>query len=146
MSQYLYRDLLPSRAVDTLIVAALWHDTDIPDIANLIAYARGHGLAVVLIGPNLTYDVPLPRLLATNPNASQRHASPREAQLDARIAALARDQWKIPYISIFEDLCPTQTCPAYATTGAPMLLDTNHLTPEASILFAQTIRNRHQLP
>ena len=60
------------------------------------------------------------------------------------MSTLARDLWKVEYISFFDNIC-SQGCPSYATPGVPMLLDTNHFTPAGSIRFAQSMRDRKQL-
>jgi hypothetical protein len=152
MTDLIYGDLLQSKRVDTLIVSALWHPNDMPAIGRLAHYAHQHQIDVILIGPSVAYDLPLPRLLGNlaandaDPAAVQAHADPNLTQLDAQMAVLARDQWKVRYISFFADVCPDNLgCPAYATPGVPMLLDTNHLTPAGAIRFAQSMRDRHQI-
>ena len=161
MADFIYHDLLPGkragrlpdRHIDTLIVSAQWHPYDFPAIGHLVAYARANHIDVVVIGPNIAYDLPLPRMLGNfsargnNLANVQAHATPDNAQLDARMATLARDQWKVPYISYFADMCsPNTGCPAYAGPGIPMLLDTNHFSTAGAIRFAQAIRDRHQIP
>jgi peptidoglycan/LPS O-acetylase OafA/YrhL len=151
MAKFLYGDLLPSHRVDTLIVSALWRSDNFPDIARLVDYAHQRNIQLILIGPNIAYDQPLPRLLGILENQGSGNANsfadPHSSQLDAQMSTLAREQWHVQYISFFENLCPTeQGCPPYATPGVPMLLDSNHLTSAGSILFAQSMRNQHQLP
>jgi len=191
MATFVYRDLLvrnsPGEHIDTLIVSAQWHPYDLPAIGHLVDFARQNHIGVVLIGPSIAYDLPLPRMLGNlsaiggNLAVVQAHATPDPIQLDAQMAALARDQWHVPYISYFADMCsptgesgapptrslggkgesgapsklrsgglpssPSQSgCPAYATPGVPMLLDTNHFSTAGAARFAQAIRNRHQIP
>ena len=153
MAKFLYDDLLPSHRVDSLIVSALWRPSDFADIARLTDYARQRNIQLILIGPSVAYDLPLPRLLGileekgAGTATANSFADPEAAQLDAQMSALARDQWHVPYISFFENLChPQQGCPPYAATGVPMLLDSNHLTSAGSIRFAQSMRDRRQLP
>lgn len=80
-------------------------------------------------------------------------------QTDKKLSELARNQWKIRYISAYENLCamnvkmeaeaPLRTesgCPVYAASGVPLIFDSNHLTADASILYARTMRARNQLP
>jgi len=180
MASFVYRDLLPGNLpgthsgersteprssgprssgssfaghIDTLIVSAQWHPEDLPAIGHLVTYARQNHIDLVIIGPNIAYDLPLPRMLGNlsangnNLAIVQAHATPDPIQLDAQMAALARDQWKVPYISYFADMCsPSAGCPAYAAPGVPMLLDTNHFSTAGAIRFTQTMRDRGQLP
>jgi peptidoglycan/LPS O-acetylase OafA/YrhL len=143
----------PNQDVNALIVSAQWHTYDIPAIGHLVAFARQNHIDIVLIGPSIAYDLPLPRMLGNlsaqgNDLANvQSHATPDLIQLDARMATLARDQWKVPYVSYFADMCSTNAgCPPYAGPGIPMLLDTNHFSTAGAIRFAQAIRDRHQIP
>jgi len=145
MADFLYRDLLPSHGVDTIIFSALWHDNDLPEIARLANYTHQHHIRLILIGPSIAYALPLPRILASETSAAQPYANPDDQKLDARMSTLARDLWKVEYISFFANVC-SQGCPSYAAPGVPMLLDTNHFTPGGSTLFAQSMRDRHQLP
>jgi hypothetical protein len=75
------------------------------------------------------------------------------------MAQLARDEWKVRYISAFDDLCNPGVekltgsnlqsgdgCPVLAAPGVPLQFDYHHLTVEGSILYAQQMRSRHQLP
>ncbi|HEY5054770.1 MAG TPA: acyltransferase family protein, partial [Acidobacteriaceae bacterium] len=180
MASFVYRDLLPGNLpgthsgersteprssgprssgssfaghIDTLIVSAQWHPEDLPAIGHLVTYARQNHIDLVIIGPNIAYDLPLPRMLGNlsangnNLAIVQAHATPDPIQLDAQMAALARDQWKVPYISYFADMCsPSAGCPVYAAPGVPMLLDTNHFSTAGAIRFTQTMRDRGQLP
>jgi len=147
MADFIYRDLLPRHNVDTIIFSALWHDNDLPEIARLADYAHQRHIRLILIGPSIAYALPLPRILAEETSAAQLYVNPGEQKLDARMADLARNLWKVEYISFFDNLCPEPSgCPSYANPGIPMLLDTNHFTPSGSTLFAQSMRDRHQLP
>src|SRR6185312_15253750 len=147
MADFIYRDLLPSHAVDTIILSALWHDYDLPEIARVADYAHQHHIRLILIGPSVAYALPLPRILAGGTSPAQPYANPNDQKLDARMSALAHDLWKVEYISFFDNICQAPGgCPSYAEPGVPMLLDTNHFTPGGAALFAQSMRDRHQLP
>jgi hypothetical protein len=62
------------------------------------------------------------------------------------MAELARTQWHVPYISIFDDLCKP-SCPAYAGPQAPMMFDERgHMTEDGAILLARAVRANGQLP
>ena len=126
--------------------------------------AGGGEVFVIVFGPVMEYDAPFPRILATAlrdhaPHELDRHLLLEPQQFDRQLAAIVRNRWHLPYISVYEDLCAAQPemvaraqletsigCPAYAAPGVPILFDTDHFTPAGSILYASAIRARNQLP
>jgi len=120
------------------------------------------GLEVILFGPTIEFDVPLPRLLALSlrdrkPAMVDARFDITPVQIDEKLAEVARNKWKISYISVFENLCASKVkmeddsqtisgCPIYAARNVPLLFDTDHFTREGSILFARTMKDRNQLP
>lgn len=153
MARFVYRDLLPSHRVDTLIVGGQWFSQDIPQIAELVAYTRGHHIGLLLLGPNTAYTLSAPRLLA---RLEMQHrmrevatfADNTQPQLDRELSTLAATQWHIPYVSFFDESCDRtrDKCLTYTPSGAPILLDRNHLTPAASAMVAASLRDHHRLP
>jgi peptidoglycan/LPS O-acetylase OafA/YrhL len=161
---YIYGDYLIRHRVDAVLIAGRWREADFPELGRTIVWIQQHGSQVILFGPNPEFDVRLPRLLTLSlfePKLAviDRHRRIESWQTDKKLSALARDQWKIRYISAFENLCATnpkkkevetpQTtsgCPVYAAAGVPLLFDSNHLTVDGSILFSRTMRERNQLP
>jgi peptidoglycan/LPS O-acetylase OafA/YrhL len=172
MWRYIYGEYLPSHHVDAVLIAGRWADAELPELGRTIASLRERGLAVVLFGPIIEFDVPLPRLLALSirshaPALVERHRLGEPLLTDRKLADIARTRWQVRYISAYEDLCPSpdtgsadarttpanQTaqavlagCPVDAGPGVPLLFDTDHFTPEGSIRYARVMRARHQLP
>jgi hypothetical protein len=121
-------------------------------------------MQVIVFGPVIEYDLSLPRILAISlrdhdSSSVGRHRSTEPQQLDRKLAAIARNRWNVRYISIYEDLnsCQPQDdagghaqsraeYPVLVGAGIPLLFDTDHLTPQGSILFAKAMRACHQLP
>ena len=161
---YVYGEYLIRHKVDAVLIAGRWREADFPELGRTIVWIRQHGMQVILFGPNPEFDVRLPRLLTLSlfePKVAviDRHRKIEALKTDEELSALARDQWKIRYISAFENLCATNmerkvetllqtnsSCPVYAAAGVPLLFDSNHLTVDGSILFAKTMRERNQLP
>jgi peptidoglycan/LPS O-acetylase OafA/YrhL len=151
LAQFVFQDYLLHHHVNAVFYGGRWVEPDdLPGIAQSIEWMKQHGIQVYLFGPMIEYDEPFPRVLATSlrdhrPDlvASHKTAGPRE--LDAKLAAMARDQWHVPYISYYDNLC-TPGCPSYAAPGVPLLFDEHHLTAAGSILFVETVRDRNQLP
>jgi peptidoglycan/LPS O-acetylase OafA/YrhL len=153
--QYIFDDYLSHHHVDAVLISVRWLEAYFPGLGNTVAWLQQHGIRVILFGPGIEFDVPLPRLLTLsllhgNPSMLDGHRKTEPLQTDEKLAEIARNQWKVDYISIYENLCipkmETSGCPVYAAPGVPLLFDTNHLTPLGSELFAKTMRDRHQLP
>ncbi|MCU1321242.1 MAG: hypothetical protein JWM43_891 [Acidobacteriaceae bacterium] len=163
LSQFIFKDYLLRHPVDTVLLSAFWDESQLPELGRTVSWIQQHGMKVVVFGPAIEFAMPLPRILiaALRDNAPDRIATyekiePR--QLDRTMAKLAREQWKVPYISMFEALCTPQAelevkaqgtsalkCPVYAAPGVPLLFDTNHFTAQGSELYARAMKDRNLL-
>jgi peptidoglycan/LPS O-acetylase OafA/YrhL len=164
LMNFMFTDFLVHHPVDTVLLAGRWTEDDIPEIGRTVEWIKQHGMKVIVFGPMIEYDVPLPRLLAIDlRNGSGtadvlRHRTSGLEKLDRQIAAKARNTWHVQYISFYEDLCATQVemvaksqpenaanCPVFAAPDVPLLMDADHFTPGGSVLFAEKMRSRNQL-
>ncbi len=161
---YIYGDYLTHHRIDAVLISGQWSARDFPALARTVEWIKKRGIQVILFGPVTEFDVPLPRLLTValvEPNAAtiDQHRNAEPMRTDERLSRLARNQWKVRYISAYENLCASDLpvgiiplrrsmsgCPVYAARGVPLLFDGNHFTPEGSILYARTMRDRRQLP
>jgi hypothetical protein len=169
MWRYVYGDYLVHHHVDAVMIAGRWAPVDIPELGRTIGWMRQHGITVILFGPIMEFDVPLPRLLAVAlrahaPAMVEQHRTAEPLETDRTLSEIARNEWKIRYISAYESLCAPTTsadvpavadrtvrsvlaaCPVSAGQGVPLLFDTDHFTPQGSIVYASAIRARHELP
>jgi hypothetical protein len=112
----------------------------------------------------MEYDLPMPRVIISARRNHQnldmdKHLIPSFWQLDRKMATLVRHQTKATYISAFEDMCalPKDTgskesgdspsnCLVFAAPDIPIIWDNNHFTAQGSILYANVMRDRSQLP
>jgi hypothetical protein len=99
----------------------------------------------------LQYDAPLPRLLAMAirqdaPDIPAEHRVSAFGDLDATLAASAKGQWHVPYVSMIDLLCEKDACIQYVQDGVPLLSDYGHLTRDGSVLVASRLRDQHLLP
>jgi peptidoglycan/LPS O-acetylase OafA/YrhL len=163
MSQFIFGDYLLHHHLDAVLIAGRWEEPELAELGRTISWMGQHSIRVILFGPVMKFDVPLPRLIAISlrdrdPAEIERERITETPQVDRELAALARGKWKVRYISAFEDLCASQVgievkskpktnanCPVYAGPGVPLLFDTNHLTPQGSIRYARAMRARNQL-
>ena len=163
LATYLY-DFLARHPVDTVLLSGRWGKSDLPALKRTIDWIEQHGMHVVVFGPAIEYDAPLPRMLAIGlrdhaPSLALRHRLLEPEQLDAEMRNLVRKEWGVRYISAYEDLCAAREgtgvvpqrnepgdCVLYAEPGVPMLFDTDHFTAQGSVLYAHVMRARGQLP
>lgn len=150
LNSFLFASYLPTHHIDTLLLAAKWSISDFGALTETIEFAHAHGIFVILIGPGIEFDQGLPRLLAValrNGNIEQAasHRVLNPEHLDALMATRALTQWRVPYISIYRDLC-TPACPLYAAPEVPLLFDSHHFTAAGATLLANAIFIHHQLP
>ncbi|HEY0786427.1 MAG TPA: acyltransferase family protein [Acidobacteriaceae bacterium] len=142
---YVLHQYLPTHHVDKLLLAARWEQGDLDQLGPTLAYLKTQGIAVVLFGPIMQYDSPLPRLLAISLKHDDaalplRHELTRYRALDERMALLAATQWKVPYVSFFKLLCPDNACERYAAQNVPLQVDYGHLSREGSVFVAQRLK------
>jgi peptidoglycan/LPS O-acetylase OafA/YrhL len=148
--RFLFRDFLLKHPVRALVLGQRWTDQDLEPLGSTIAYLQGHGVAVVVVGPSIEFDMPLPGLIIrslkakrANTIAAHRRLGPED--LDRRMGELAATRWHVPYLSIYRDLCEPE-CPIYAAENVPLLFDDNHFTVPASVLFVARVRQAGQIP
>jgi peptidoglycan/LPS O-acetylase OafA/YrhL len=152
LSRMIFLHFLATHHIEGMIVEARWYSTDIPRISRLVAWTREHLIPLTIIGPTQEYEAPLPLLLAYeiqrhDPTLADRHRKKRVADLDAELAGLARDQWKVPYISLISLVCPSGQCNTYvdANRTVPVLIDRDHLSNMASLTLGRRIAAEHLL-
>jgi peptidoglycan/LPS O-acetylase OafA/YrhL len=146
LMDYVLKTYLPSHRVDTLLLEAHWDPGDVPSLSQTMDSLRSQHVHVVLLGPMLQYDAPLPRLLAMSmmqedPSIPAVHRVTAMSLLDGQMADAARGQWQVPYVSMIQLLCDGDVCLQYAGPSVPLLSDYGHLTKEGSILVAKKLRD-----
>ena len=148
--QYVYRDYLPKHHVDRLLIAARWEQGDLPRLDDTMRELKQRGLNIVLFGPIVQYDSPLPRLLTASlkendPSLPFKHRLNKYRKLDEEMAYLAANTWHVPYVSFFQLLCPQNACTEYAQKDVPLQFDYGHLTQAGSMLVAERLKAENSL-
>jgi hypothetical protein len=164
MWKYIFSDYLVHHRLDGVLMSGRWDEGDFDDLAQTIGWLKKQGVPVVLFGPVMEFDIPLPRLLTMSirderPAELDQHSSREPLEIDRKLAELARKRWGVRYVSTYENLCQRQLdpgaatehrtkqgCPVYGANGVPLLFDTDHFTPAGSILFAKSVKRMGQLP
>jgi peptidoglycan/LPS O-acetylase OafA/YrhL len=150
LNSFLFGSYLTAHHVDILLLAARWSMSDFGALSQTIQFARDHGIQVIVVGPSIEFDQGLPRILAValrkgDVEQAAAHRDPGPERLDAMMAKLAVSEWRVRYVSIYQDLC-TPVCPLYAAPEVPLLFDSNHFTAAGAALMAKAMLVRHQLP
>jgi peptidoglycan/LPS O-acetylase OafA/YrhL len=145
LMSYVYRSYLPSQRPDALLIAARWAPDDLDGLRQAFEAAAKLGIPVVLFGPMVEYDAPLPRLLAQSIRLGDRSLPDRHLlvgnwALESQMSALAAHRPNVRYVSLLAPLCRGRNCACYSDDGAPLEFDTNHYTMEGSLLVAQRIK------
>src|SRR5258708_4283291 len=164
VSRYIYGDYLVHHPVNTVLLAGGWKEGDLSELHRTVVWIQQHGMKVIVFGPVFDFDLALPDVLALSlrersPEVIERHLGPANWQLDRKMALIVRQEWKVPYISAYEDFCVPigqdashlrtlniSNCRFFAAPGVPIAFDSHHLTAAGSVTYASLTRARAQLP
>jgi hypothetical protein len=100
-----------------------------------------------VFGPAPEYDAPLPRPLAysiasNQPNLAKEHLVADGKLLDAETPQTATKIWRVPYTSLYDEICGADSCLEYADPAQelPLMADDNHLSaPSASFVVKRLV-------
>jgi peptidoglycan/LPS O-acetylase OafA/YrhL len=137
-------DYLAKNKVDALLIAESWRKDDLPALASTLDWANARGIKVILFGPKVQYDAPLPRILVatirySDPGLPDRHRPSSYETLDEEMSQLARSKG-VTYISFFQLLCKQEACLHSDQAGHPLSFDIGHFTRWGSLVVAQKLR------
>jgi peptidoglycan/LPS O-acetylase OafA/YrhL len=167
LAKYVQDVYLPQQRPKAVILAGGWSSvitTDFNALGLEIAEFKKRGISVILVGPVISFDKALPDLVVNeiqlNRSGAQRNADitkhllPGAMELDTKLETMARDEWRVRYISHFKLLGmkpeitqPIETSVPFVTdTGEPLMFDVHHYTRSGSVLFANRVRASGVLP
>jgi hypothetical protein len=148
--RYIFHDYIEAHKPDVLMLAANWQPSDLPRLTTTLQFLKERVPKVILVGPVMQYDTPLPRLLA---EAVRDHDSSLAADhrirslddLDRQMRLLAERTWKVEYISYPRLLCSAGNCLLWSAPDVPLQADTSHFTIPGSILAVQKMNEAGEL-
>jgi peptidoglycan/LPS O-acetylase OafA/YrhL len=166
--RYMHETYLSTQHPDAVLLAATWSQESLELLGPEIQNFQNRGIQVILIGPPIDFNFPLPLLLAAEMQEKTsnhvraenitRHMNVEAMQIDTKMSKMAKDQWHVQYISYFKDLCgqqiedaakaqweTTNGCPLFTDSGEPLIFDQHHFTLSGSLLFANTVRRLGQI-
>jgi len=152
LMNFIYYDYLARHKVDELLLEARWFPEDLNGLAETILWAKNHGVPVTLFGPVPEWDTDLPRLEAysvawSRPKLASRHRVMKQEILDAKLSVLAANAWQIPYVSVYQAICPGENCDEFVDRDGkiPIAFDTDHLSKAGSLMVVRRLINRREL-
>jgi lysophospholipase L1-like esterase len=143
--RFLFSDYLLKHKPDRLVLSAEWLQADLPQLAQVLDWAKAHDIRVILMGPIMRYDDRLPRLLAfaieeKNPRLPDAHRLDYRT-LDESLRQLAHEKGAT-YVSLLDLMCKEGACETLASPEMPLQFDDGHLTKAGSVLVAERLRAR----
>ena len=146
MMDFIYDSYLPSHPIQGLLLEARWEEHTMGGLGETLAWASQHQVPVILLGPVPEYDAPLPRLLAyavawNRPGLVGQHRMADGALLDAEMERRSRDEWHVPYVSVYQAICDSDRCMEFADAAStiPLMSDTDHLNRFGSLTIVQRL-------
>ena len=103
---------------------------------------------VVVMGPIIKYDLPLPRLLAMYSDDEKISPFRKYSEIRELDAHFKRGLADSParYISILDLICPTESeCTKFDEGGDPLQFDAAHLTHEGALKLVHLMEERKLL-
>ncbi|MGK6355592.1 acyltransferase family protein [Sphingomonas sp. DT-207] len=138
LMQHVFDEYIAKVRPDIVIVSARWLDGDVPKVVETVEALRRLAPRVLVSGPIVEYDQPLPRLLAMQIDRGEpieSHRNNQVANVDTRLAT-AMKAAGVPYFSMYRAVC-TPTCQLWAAPGVPVQFDYGHLTQQGSVMVAR---------
>ena len=153
MMDYIFHSYLPVHPVQGVFLVGRWLEKDLDELTTTIAWAKQHQVPVTVFGPMPEYDGPLPRLLAYSiawdePALPSRHRVTSTALLDEKMRRMANDIWRVPYVSLYQEICGPKACEEYADEAnkIPLMSDDNHLNQPGATLVVRRLVGKGELP
>lgn len=141
-----FTDFIPAGEYDTIILSARWRNGDERALQRTIEKLQPFTRKVVVFGPIIEYNVPLPRLLASavianDPTLISAASNLTEVRgLDVNLRSVV-ESTNAEYISVFNLICPLGKCQTTLPDDEPMQFDPSHLTTNASNEIVQRMKN-----
>lgn len=146
MMDFIFQKYLPSHPIQGLLLEARWYSKNLNEVDDIVAWAKTHGVRVIVFGPVAEYDAPLPRLLAysiawNSPHLAQQHRVAYSPVMDTQMRNLAENRWHVCYASLYRATCENGRCLEYAdeTKGIPLMTDGDHLSESGSELLVHQL-------
>lgn len=139
---------IPSADLDAVIISAHWSRGDVAGLQKTIEALRAHVPKVIVMGPIVTYDDFVPRLLARaeaqqNPDIVRRARNQSPRAVDSAFQEAFGSSDYVRYVPVIDLLCgASYECETLDAVGLPLQFDRAHLTAGGAAEVARLIRIR----
>lgn len=146
MMGWAFARYIPDTEPDLIILAGRWEESDLPALRATLAKLGADGRDVLLVGPAAEWAHFVPKLLALSVerDAGTRLPNSMRAQrpyaLDPVMAKIAAGQG-VDYVSLLKIQCEP-ACLYFGPDNAPLIIDHDHFTHQASALFTGEFDHR----
>ncbi|MDN4504236.1 acyltransferase family protein [Alteromonadaceae bacterium BrNp21-10] len=137
---------IPGNDFDIILIAGRWLANDIIPLEKTIHYFDNSTSQIMILGPVIEYNQPLPMLLARFGSSAvgEKPQITIARQWDERTSI--NDQIKqitngtsVQFASIIDAMCSNETCITITKEGVPIQSDQSHLTEEGATLLLRRI-------
>ncbi|MGE9010189.1 acyltransferase family protein [Leptospira interrogans] len=131
-----FNDFLVNNHIDKVILSASWKDEDLPNLSATLDNLKSRGIDVIVLGPIVEYDAPLPRLLIDgilrdHPSLASTKRTPGIRERDLAMSALVKARGAT-YSSVYDAVCRDGRCDEFVEADIPMQFDAGHLTDKGA--------------
>ena len=132
--RWAYEDLIIKKHFHTIILSARWRNLDKKSLIQTINMLLKHTDNVVILGPTMEYQQPLPRLLmnlALDEDTKSIYKTAGKYQEISETDNLMKSGLtgpRVKYISVLNLLCDIDGCSTITPTGVPIAFDYGHFT------------------
>jgi peptidoglycan/LPS O-acetylase OafA/YrhL len=149
LMRWAYAELISTHHFDAIIVSGRWASTDLSSLKETIDMLSSYSEKLFILGPIVTYDQALPRLLARSfPNVNDSDLLIKATNYESikKIDSSFKKMTFSPsarYVSVLDAICPGGNCIKVTPEGIPMQWDYGHLTYEGSLeVIARLVANK----
>lgn len=134
---YITSQWLMPQKLDAIILSARWKSDDAARMAHTIATLQGYAHQIIVLGPTVEYEHPLPLLLAKNDIIDARSAQLRKFVLHERFLTeetlrISVEQAGARFVKVASHICNDIDCMAYVSGQIPIAWDYGHFTAQGA--------------
>jgi len=140
---FIFREFLPKHHLDGIVYHGRWTLSYERDILETAKFLRPFADRIIVIGPPVEYDEPLPKLLSRaiaehDEALPHRHLVAKIPTTDRALADAVRSAG-LEYYSMVAVACPKGECIEWAEPSVPLSYDYGHLTEAGSKLLSKRL-------
>ena len=141
----MFETYIPHHDIDVIIIAARWKTEDAALIHATINAMKKKNREIILFGPIIEYEAPLPRIMARSINVNNpslpSSMEVNEVSITDKAIGDAANRAGARFVSLIDVMCPGSHC-ITLQHGKPIQFDYGHLTEEGADLLLKKMNLR----